>query len=182
MGVTTPMDAYLAVVSKREVRRYEERPIPADVLEKILQAGRATGSSKNTQPWRFVVVTDPARKLALSKTMFSPANAAGAAAVVVIAMNPQRKDRFDAGRCAQSMCVAAWALGVGSCVNGWSDDAACRAVLALPDEMAIASILTLGYPAPGQPRPRAGADPEGVLRRVKRLPLSELVHHETYGA
>ena len=50
------MDAYLAAVAKREVREYTDRPVPEDVLTKILEAGRATGSAKNTQPWRFVVL------------------------------------------------------------------------------------------------------------------------------
>src|SRR4051794_12567363 len=50
------MDAYLAVASRREVRRYADRPIPPEVERRILEAGRVTGSSRNKQPWRFVVL------------------------------------------------------------------------------------------------------------------------------
>jgi len=90
--------------------------------------------------------------------------------------------RFDAGRVAQNMMVAAWALGVGSCPNSVHpdhvDDA--RTLLAVPAEAAVASVLTLGYPAPGQPRPRPKADPARVLARIKRLPLEEIVFEERY--
>ena len=60
------MDGYLAVVAKREVRRYTNRSLDDDVLTKILQAGRASGSAKNSQPWRFIVLRDRAALLRLN--------------------------------------------------------------------------------------------------------------------
>ena len=175
------MDAYLAVVSKREVRDYTDRPITGDVLTKILQAGRATGSSKNTQPWRFIVLRDADRRMTLAGYMTGRANLERCTVAVAIVLLNDRL-RFDAGRVAQNMMVAAWALGVGSCPNSVHpdhvDDA--RTMLAVPNEAAVASVLTLGYPAPGQPRPRPKADPARVLARIKRLPLEEIAFEERY--
>src|SRR2546426_5098620 len=177
------MDAYLAVVSKREVREYTDRPIPDDLVTKILQAGRAAGSSKNTQPWRFIVLREAARRRTLAGFMRGRRNLEGCAvAIAIVLLNDQL--RFDAGRVAQSMMVAAWALGVGSCPNSihpdHHDDA--RTLLAVPDEAAVASVLTLGYPAPGQPRPRPKADPARVLARIKRLALEAIVFEERYSS
>ena len=177
------MDAYLAVVAKREVRDYTDRPISDDILKKILHAGRATGSSKNTQPWRFIVLSDPARRRTLAGFMRSRGNLEGcAAAIAIVLLNDQL--RFDAGRVAQNMMVTAWALGVGSCPNSIHPDHhdEGRALLGVPADASIATVITLGYPAPGQPRPRAKADPEKVLARVNRLPLDELVGDERFKA
>lgn len=174
------MDAYLAVVSKREVRNYEPRAIPEQLLIRVLEAGRASGSSRNRQPWRFVLVTDQGRLRELSKSVAQPANVARCPAGIVIALtNP--KATFDAGRVAQNMMLAAWSDGIGSCPNTPTDERAVKQLLGVPDEIAVATIISLGYPAPGEPRPRPGEDPARVLSRIKRLPLAELAHRETYG-
>jgi len=161
------VDAYLAVVAKREVREYTDRPVPEDILVRILQAGRATGSSKNRQPWRFVVLRDKVRHRELAGLMTGRGNLERCVvAVAIVLLNDSF--RYDAGRAAQNMMVAAWALGVGSCPNSVHPD------------HSVASVITFGYPAPGQPQPRAKADPDRVLARIKRLPLEELVSEERF--
>jgi nitroreductase len=173
------LDAYLAVVGKREVRRYLDRPIPESVMMQILEAGRATGSSRNGQPWRFVVVTDRDRLRALGTCVSRPTNLTGcAAAIVVVLDNP--RSAFDAGRTAQNMMLAAWALGVGSCPNSPTDETAVKRLLGIPAEMTVPTILSLGYPAPGERRPRPKADPARVLARINRLPIGELVRREQW--
>jgi nitroreductase len=175
------MNAYLAVVAKREVREYTDRAVPEEVLRKILAAGRASGSSKNTQPWRFVMLQEREHRHALASAIMAPRNLDRCAVAIAVVLLNDRL-RFDAGRVAQNMMVAAWALGVGSCPNSVRPDAQdrMRQDLALPADAAIATIITLGYPAPGQPRPRPGADPEKILARVNRLPLEDLVHRERF--
>lgn len=172
------MDAYLAVVSKREVREYQDRPVPDDVLERILEAGRASGSSKNTQPWRFIVVTDRERLRELARSVSRPANLEGCPVAVAIAMTAGGP--FDAGRTAQNMMVAAWDLGVGTCPNTPRDPEAIHRALGVPDGVKVVTILSLGYPAQGEPRPPRKASSKGVLTRIKRAPLDQLVHRETF--
>src|SRR4030067_395186 len=91
------------------------------------------------------------------------------------------------GRCggtcsARTVVLAAWALGIGSCPNTLSDEAAMRERLEIPAEMSVSTVLSLGYPAPGEPRPRADAAPAAKLTRISRLPLAELLHPETFRA
>lgn len=175
------MHAYLAAVSKREVREYTNRPVLEDVLAKVIQAGRATGSSKNTQPWRFVVLKDRQHRHDLASAMMAPRNLDRCAVAIAVVLLNERA-RFDAGRVAQNMMVAAWALGVGSCPNSVrpDDHDRVRQDLGAPADSAVATIITLGYPSPGQPRPRPKADPEKILAKVNRLPLEDLVHRERF--
>src|SRR6266850_8611575 len=177
----TGMDAYLAVVAKREVREYTDRPVPDDVLTKILQAGRATGSAKNSQPWRFVVLKERQHRHDLANALMAPRNLDRCAVAIAVVLLNERL-RFDAGRVAQNMMVAAWALGVGSCPNSVRPDEhdRMRQDLGVPAEAAIATVITLGYPAPSQPRPRPKADPEKIVAKLNRLPLEELVHRERF--
>ncbi|HEU4448836.1 MAG TPA: nitroreductase family protein, partial [Gaiellaceae bacterium] len=66
------METRLAIASRREVRRYDGRPLPDDVVRRILDAGRLAGSAKNRQPWRFLLVVEPGRRATLAETVFEP--------------------------------------------------------------------------------------------------------------
>ncbi|MGH2452371.1 MAG: nitroreductase family protein [bacterium] len=101
------------------------------------------------------------------------------AAIVVALTNPRMQ--FDAGRAAQNMMIAAWSLGVGTCPNTPIDESTLKQLLELPAEAAIPTILSLGYPAASEPKPRPRADPARVLDRVNRLPLQQILRSETYG-
>lgn len=173
------MDAYLAVVGKREVRRYRPRPVPDEVLTQIVEAGRASGSSRNRQPWRFILITDPLRLRALAPLVSRPANLDACTAVIAIALTNPRM-QFDAGRTAQNMMLAAWSLGVGSCPNTPVEEGTLKGLLGLPADTSVPTILSLGYPARGEPRPRPDADPASVLARVNRLPLDAVLSREAY--
>ena len=80
------MDAFLAVASKREVRGYSDRPVPDAAVRRILEAGRIAGSSRNRQPWRFLVVGDPGVRERVPEAVFAPGNVRGAALVVAVAV------------------------------------------------------------------------------------------------
>lgn len=173
------MDAYTCIITKREIRTFAKRPIDEGTLERILQAGRRSGSSRNRQPWHFVVIQDPNRLAALSRCGRFAQHIAGAAAAVVVALDEAR-DAFDAGRCAQNMMLAAWSMGVGSCPASLHDADRARSVLKLPDRMAVAIALSLGYP---HPRGRGPVE-RAVLRILAgrgRRPLASMVSWEQFG-
>src|SRR5438445_6996408 len=178
-SISRVMDAYLAAVAKREVREYTDRPLPEDVLTKILQAGRATGSAKNSQPWRFVILKDRQHRHDLADAMMAPRNLDRCAVAVAVVLLNERL-RFDAGRVAQNMMVAAWALGVGSCPNSVRPDEhdRLRQDLGIPADAAIATIITLAYPAPWQPQPRPKSDPTKNGAKLKQLQLEGHVHRQ----
>ena len=163
------MDPYLAIASKRDERAYADTPIPAAVRQRIVDAGRLSGSSKNRQRWEFVVVSGGAKRR-LAETVYAPENVASAALVVAIV---GEAGAFDTGRCAQNMLLAAWNAGVGSCPNGQRDPEAARAALGLDADEEIAIVLTFGYPARGRDPDRRKADEWSA--RADRRPLDELV-------
>jgi nitroreductase len=159
------MDALDAIRNVRVVRRYDRKPIPADTIATIVDAGRHAGSSKNQQRWEFIVVTDRDTLAALGDVGRYADHVPGAAAVVALVMpaaaNPlqQLSIAWDIGRAAQNIVLAAWALGVGSCpVTVYDDDLAQR-LLGYPDDRRCRYLLALGFPADPadlQRRPRSG--------------------------
>jgi nitroreductase len=135
--------------SLRAVRRYADRPLPDDVLFSILEVARWTGSAKNTQPWELVVVRDRATLAELATCGPYAGHLAGAAAAIVLLMH-DASQRFDEGRLAQTLMLAAWAHGVGSCIGSlYPDDNTrrARALLGVPDQRWLRTSIALGYPA-----------------------------------
>ena len=162
------MDAYRAVVDKRDQRIFLDRPIPEETLRRILQAGRMTGSSKNREPNRFVVVRERAQVAAIA-ALGPQARWVATAAVVVVVVQTERHE-YDAGRCAQNMMVAAWSQGIGSCPAHLPEAELAR-LLGVPADCHVNRVIGFGYVDPARAAP-----PRAVARR--RKPLAELVHYD----
>ena len=141
------MDTFLAVASKREVREFAGRPIPAEAEQRILEAGRISGSSQNRQPWRFLVVESPSLRARLADAVYVPSNVRSAALVVGVAVRGRGPTAFDAGRAAQNMMLTAWNDQIGSCPNGMPDPDAVVRLLDLEEGERPVVVLTFGYPA-----------------------------------
>jgi nitroreductase len=156
------VDVYTAIASKRDERNYADRPIPEELVTRILDAGRLAGSSRNLQDWEFVVVSDRA---ALAETVYAPDNVCAAALAVAIVC-PRG---FDTGRAAQNMMLAAWGDGIVSCPNGIRDAEAAERIVGAPP----AIVLSFGYPA--KPRDPESRPPEEWSGRANRKPLEEVV-------
>src|SRR5436190_16889768 len=125
------MVVWLAVASKRGVRNYVDRPVPADAERRLLEAGRVAGSSRNQQARRFIVVADPERKMQLADLVYAGPNVRGAALVIAIVAWGRGPTAYDVGRAAQNMMLVAWEDGVGSCPNGIADPEQAASVLEL---------------------------------------------------
>ena len=157
------MDTYLAIASKRDVRDYSDAPIPREVRERILDAGRVSGSSRNTQKWEFVVVSGSAQER-LADAVYAPENVRDATLVVAIV---GEAGGFDVGRCSQNMMLGAWAEGVGSCPNGIRDAEAAAEICGGE----VKAVLSFGYPA----KTRLERSAEEWSAGADRKPLDELV-------
>ena len=167
------MDAFLAVASKREVRDYDDRPLPDAVVTRILEVGRVAGSSMNRQQRRFLVLEDADLREQLAEMVYVPSNVRGAALVVAIVVHGRGPTGFDAGRSAQNMMLAAWNDGVGSCPNGVADRDGASELLGLGEDEHVAIVLTFGYPAkPTDPERRS---PEEWIERANRKSFDEVV-------
>jgi nitroreductase len=166
------VDTFLAIASRREVKSYDGRPIPDDVVRRILDAGRLSGSGGNRQPWRFVLVSGRTQE-ALADTVFEPEHVRGAPLVVALVVGGKGPVSFDAGRCAQNMLLAAWNEGVGGSPNGLADSDAANAIIGAAEDRRIAIVLSFGYPT--RPRDPEARSAEEWSARAKRKPLDELV-------
>ena len=165
------MDTFLAIVSRREVREYDGRPLPDDAMRRILDAGRLAGSSQNRQARRFVVVRSRVQEVA--DAVYVPGNVLGAALVVAVVTFGKGPLAFDAGRAAQNMMLAAWNEGIGSCPNGIADADALRRALKLEDGEQAANVLTFGYPL--RPRSPERRPPERWIEAADRVPFEQSV-------
>ena len=166
------MDTFEAIRTVRAVREYEDRAIPEEVKLRILKAARWTGSSKNFQPWSFIVVQDRAKLNWLAHSGDYAEHLRHAAlAIVIVTERGIRAGAFDSGRCAQNIMVAAWNEGVGSCIASMHRQREAELALELPPEYEVQTVIALGYPAPG---------PARSPRKEGRKPMEELLHWDRW--
>ncbi|MFN8374171.1 MAG: nitroreductase family protein [Anaerolineae bacterium] len=143
------MNVSEAIKTKRAVRMFKQEPVPQEVMEQILEAGRRSQSSKNSQPWQFIVIRERERLTALSQMGKFAGHIAGAAfAVVLVGAQSSLWNSFDLGQACAYLQLAAWELGVGTCIATIYDEAEAKALLGVPDEMSCYVALSFGYPAP----------------------------------
>lgn len=170
---------------RRSIRKYEERDVSEEALNRVLEAVKWSPSWANTQCWEVVAVREPAIKARLQETIApkNPATRAIVAAPVVLALcgrlgvsgsyDKQVTTKFgdwylfDLGIATQSLCLAAHDLGLGTVIVGLLDHDRAKAVLNVPDGVELVALIPLGYPAK-------------VPSAPKRREVAEFMHQETY--
>lgn len=167
------METLDAIRARRNVRTFQDRPIPREHLHLILEAAWRTPSSKNEQRWDFILCTDREQLQRLSTVWVFGGHIAGSAATIAL-IAPQVDDqptresiRFDLGQASMSIMLAAADLGVGSCHSGVGDEALARGLLGYPGGRTCSMLISLGYPADRPLRP---------IKRPARRPFDEVVH------
>jgi nitroreductase len=163
-----------AIHGQRAIRRFADRPIEPDTLDRILDAARRAPSSMNEQRWAFVVVTDRDRLRELAAIGDYADHVARAAAAVAL-VTPETDDAseresiaFDLGQCAQNLMLRAWDLGVGSVHAAVYDEGLAQRLLGYPDGLRCDYVLSLGYPA------------EPPVAQGVRKPFDEVVHRDRW--
>ena len=153
------MDVLDAIRLKRSVRQFALTPLPDEAVRTILNAGRRAQSSKNTQPWQFVAVTDKDILTQLAQTGDFAGHLAGAALGVALVApdDPERHDwlMFDLGQAASYMQLAATELGIGSAIATIYHPDQAQAILGVPDGYRCDVALSFGYPADASALARA---------------------------
>lgn len=165
------------ITGLKATRAYGPDPLSDHEISKILEAGRWTGSSLNSQPWTFVVITDSELKQRLSESGRYATHLSSAAVVVVLVGEPGRGE-FDTGRAAQNMMLAADALGIGSCPATLHDQDQARTLLHVPADRKCRHAIAFGFP---------DRDLEPTVRRNMKMitgsgrkALDELVRWNTF--
>jgi nitroreductase len=171
------METWDALRARRNVRTYEDRAIPEDDLERILEAGRRTPSSMNQQAWDFVVVTDRDRLRELARTWRYAAHVGTSAATIVLVV-PASEDRderdtlqYDIGQVTMSIMLAAADLGIGSGHASVGDQGLARSILGLPEDRECAIFIALGFPVGRRLEP---------TRHPNRRAFEDVVHRERW--
>lgn len=165
-----------AIRTKRAVRQFKDEPLAEEAVLAILNAGRRAQSSKNTQPWNFIAIRERENLKALAELGAYAGHVAGAALGVAI-LTPEPTQRFsimfDAGQAAAYMQLAAWELGIGSCLATIYKPEKARNLLGFPDDLHLRVAISFGYPRE-----------EGTITRPPRIGgrrnLQEVVHWERW--
>lgn len=158
--------SFLDLVRRRQSdRRYADRPVPRETIERCIEAARLAPSACNSQPWSFIVVDDPARRDRLGSRAFSglyAMNRFACAAPVLVAVITERSkysarlggqfrgmqySLIDIGIACEHLVLQAAEEGLGSCWLGWFNEKAVKAELELPRNARIDVIISLGFPA-----------------------------------
>jgi len=164
--------------SVRQIRQYSLEQVPDAVVKQLLRVAQWTGSSRNTQPWHFIVVTDREQLRKISQ-LRAPINWLAAAPLgIAIVLDGEREvsEAYDEGRVSERILIAAHDLGYGAGVAWYGDDAQeadAKRILGIPAERTARSIVLIG-------RPVSAKDPRPNPRRGGRKPLSEIVSYERY--
>jgi len=178
MAIANATEVIEEIRRVRQARAYEPTPVPADLLAELVEVARWTGSSRNTQPWHFIVVTDPAtlRQLSEVRTPINWVADAPLAIAIVLDGANLASEAYDEGRVTERLLIAAHLLGLGG-GTAWFGDEAQQArgkeILGIPPARTARSLVVIGSPTTTKdhrPNPAQGG----------RKPRAEVVSREQY--
>ncbi|MGD9977293.1 MAG: nitroreductase family protein [Bacteroidales bacterium] len=177
---------YWLVNNRQSDRAYSDKPIPRDIIERIIGAAQVAPSACNAQPWRFIVVDNLELKNKLADAAASRVLGINhftkqAPVHIVIVMESANFNsnfgslvknktfpQIDIGIAAGHICLAAKSEGLGSCMLGWFNESAVKRLLGIPKSKRVPLLITLGYPLSGE------------IREKKRKSLNEIFCYNKY--
>ena len=162
----------------RQSRQYRPDPVPQDVLDELLEIARWTGSARNVQPWRFIVINDKQKLVEVSQVRDAINWVAGAPLAIAIALNGNSlaTEAYDEGRVSERILIGARFLGLGGGTAWFGDEAqqsVAKRILGIPDDINARSVVVLGYPLTSK-------DPRPNPSHGGRKPLAEIVRYNQY--
>lgn len=170
------MDIYTAISTRKSVRAYEDKPVPDEVLARILEAARIAPSASNRQEWRFIVVRDPDTRQQLVPAAGNQ-RFVGQAPVVLACCAETDEHKMPCGHLSYTIDLAiavdhitlcAAAEGLGTCWIGAFDEQPVRDILGIPKEIRVVALLPLGYPVDASPKEKS------------RLSIDQIVKYERW--
>ncbi len=165
------MDTIDAIATKLETRQFDQKKVPDEVKMKVLESARLTGSSNNTQHWRFILLEDPQSVGRLADDSTTGPWVRGANFAVLILTDPKVNGHMiDAGRALQDMQLAAWNYGVGSGIFTGFNQEKLKQDFAIPPNLVPTAALGFGYAAVKK-----------TGKRKERKPLEQIAYSGKYG-
>ncbi|MDD5497269.1 MAG: nitroreductase family protein [Atribacterota bacterium] len=169
------------VKTRQSVREYQNRPVEREKIERCLEAARLAPSASNIQPWKFIVIDDPALKEAVARKTFNNIVSFNRFAlqapvlILVISERPNILNRtaqaikkkpfnlIDIGLATANICLQATEEGLGTCILGWFDEVGVKNLLHIPPSKRVELIITMGYPASSE----IGAKKRKVIDQIR---------------
>jgi nitroreductase len=165
------MEIQEAIRTKRAVRLFSDQAVPEDLIRQIVDAGRRSQSSKNSQPWRFIVIRQRETLRRLGECGKYAGHLFGAAFGVALVSSDEWA--FDLGQSAAYMQLAAWGLGIGSCIASMWEPNKAKAILGIPDGWYFDTAISFGYPAEHpKPAQKSGRKPLEDVMVWEHWPVS----------
>jgi len=155
------MDALEAIKTRRSIRRYKKTPVPQEKLEEILDAGRWAPSARNSQPWKFIVLSDSQVKEKVAELLAFGKFLAEAPLGIAVVVDPTVSGHpaEDGALAAYSMLLAAHSLGLGGCwINPSLGEEELKETLGIPRGERLISVISIGYPDEAPSRTRKGLE------------------------
>jgi nitroreductase len=175
---STPTDLLRPLRRTRQFREFEPTPLDRDVLDALVDVARWSGSSQNSQPWRFIVITEPTTLKAIHAAALPNSRGlatATAAIAIVLPADPKRavRDAYDEGRVTERVLVAASILGIGAGISWMRSEIrpAIQGILRIPEGWGVRTIVQLGHPTAAARAPKSAPG-------EARLPREETVFQE----
>lgn len=164
----------------RQARQYRPDPVPDDALAELLEVARWTGSSRNTQPWHFIAITDREllRQISQLRTPINWVADAPLGIAIVLDGANAAGEAYDEGRVTERLLIAARSLGLGGGVAWYGDEAQQaegKRILGIPAERTARSVVLIGYPTTTK-------DPRPTRAVPGRKPIGEIVSWNRWGA
>ncbi|MCL4429693.1 MAG: nitroreductase family protein [Chloroflexi bacterium] len=172
------MDVFEAIQERRSIRAYENKPVPREIMEKILEAGRLAPSAKNIEPWHFIAVTDAEKRKALSGGTWAKFLIHAPLLIVACGDKKASPDWYaiDVALAVENMVLTAVSEGLGTCCVGSFDEKDIKATLKVPENFEVLVMLAVGYPGD-----KVDLSSK-ILNLVRtRKTLSEVASEEEYG-
>lgn len=160
------------VKTRQSVRKYLDKPVEREKIERCLEAARLAPSANNSQSWNFIVIDDPKLKEAVARKTFDSVisfNRFSLQAPVLILIISERPSFFnriggaikdkqfsliDIGITTENLCLQAAEEGLGTCILGWFNEKGVKKLLNIPQQKRVELIITTGYPASNEIRPK----------------------------
>jgi len=173
------MDVLETIKGRRSIRAFRSQRVPAEIVEKLIDAARWAPSAGNIQPWEFIIVRKPEIKRRLAEAALDQTFIEEAPVVIVICANEDRSSLGygmrgktlysiqDTAAAIQNILLTAYSLGLGTCWVGAFREEEARKTLKIPHGVRPVAIVPVGHPAESPP-PR------------DRRPMSQVVHYETF--
>ncbi|MCS7095946.1 MAG: nitroreductase family protein [Candidatus Bathyarchaeota archaeon] len=173
------MDVFEAIKGRRSIRAYKDKDVPAEVVEKLIEAARWAPSAGNIQPWEFIVVRNPETRRRLAEAALGQYFIEEAPVVIVVCANEVRSAQGygmrgkslyclqDTAAATQNLMLAAYAMGLGTCWVGAFREEEAKRVLKVPDGVRPVAIIPIGYPA---------ETPTPPIRRSTK----QIIHYEGF--